>query len=169
MSGAGGPGGRDMVGVIDWVLRKNRDRMTSGMGALHGESPLESLMRMEEGDPDEEWKIRDETIQRVLGFFFAVGPDPLEVVRRVFATAKAVSPELLGDMSLEDIALLCGDGGRATVSARAKRIYNRTLEKAGMKAVKAPYQKSEEAVRTFREAQKGNQNRKNARRRKRQK
>jgi len=163
---------RGMEEVIDFVLRKNADHITAGLGSLEQESPLEALMRKEEGDLEgEEWTIRLEAFHQVLEFLFAEGPEPLAVIRRLYGIVKALKPELTGNMSCEDIALLCNDAvqwdekkgewtaGRATVSARIKRIYNGTLQKAGMRAAKAPFQKSDEAVRTFREAQKGNQNR----------
>lgn len=150
----------DAEKVIDFVLHKNRDSLTSGMGSLSGETPVDALMRKEEGESSDEWKVRDEAFNRLMHFFFEDGPEPLAVIKRLFATAKAVAPHLLGDMSMEDIALLCGDGGRATVSARIKRIYSGKLERAGMRAVKAPCQKSADAVRKFREAQMGNTNRK---------
>ena len=161
-------GERSMEEVIDFVLRKNRERLTAGYGSLESQDPAEALMRKEEGPEPEEWEIRNEAFRQILEFFFQDGPEPLAVLRRVFATVKAVAPHLVGDMSCEDIALICGDGGRATVSARIKRIYNGKLKESGMKAVKAPFQKSEEAVRTFSEAQKGNKNRarKKGRRRK---
>lgn len=72
---------------------------------------------------------------------------------------KAVRPQLLGDMSLEDISLLCGDGGRATVSARIGRIYNGYIEERGGGKVKASFQKSATACGKYAEAAKGNNNR----------
>lgn len=149
-----------MEDVIDFVLRKNADHMTCGTGALSGENPLQALMREESGVEDEqEWKIRGEAFWRFLEFVFEEGPEPLAILRRVYATTKAVAPHLLGDMSMEDIALLSGDGGRATVSARIFRIYNGKLKAAGMRGVKAACQKSDEARETYRQAQKGNRNR----------
>jgi len=86
------------------------------------------------------------------------GIHPLLVLRNFYAAVKATRPEILHDMSMEDIAILCGDGGRATVSARIKRIYNRRLEKVGDMG-RAPCQKSGEASIVFSQAQKGNKNR----------
>ena len=62
-------------------------------------------------------------------------------------------------MSLDDIAVLCGDAGKATVSARIKRVFNRKLEAQGMLGCFAHFQKSPEAVERYRAAQKGNTNR----------
>ena len=62
-------------------------------------------------------------------------------------------------MSLDDIAVLCGDAGKATVSARIKRVFNRKLEAQGMLGCFAHFQKSPEAVEKYRQAQQGNTNR----------
>lgn len=62
-------------------------------------------------------------------------------------------------MSLDDIAALCGDAGKATVSARIKRVFNRRLEAQGMLGCFAHFQKSPEAVEKYRQAQLGNTNR----------
>jgi hypothetical protein len=168
-----------MEEVIDFVFRKNAGTITAGYAAMRQETPLEALMRAEEeAGGEEEWKIRTEAMIQMLEMILQGGPQPLEIIRMVLGLAKALRPDLIGHLSLEDIALLGADAlqwdqaqgkwvaGRATVSARIKRIYNGTLAKAGARAVKAPFQKSEAAVESFREAQKGNRNRtKNRRRR----
>lgn len=160
---------RDMESTIDFVLHRHRERMTTGAQALAGETPLQTLLRQEEGDTEEESKIRVEAIQRTLEYVWAAGEEELlEAWRRFLLLTKALRPDLIGDASLEKIAEWGGDGGRATTSARAKRMYSKMLEAAGFKGVKAPFQKSEAASRKFSEAQKGNRNRtKNMRRKRR--
>lgn len=157
---------RNQEEVIDYVLQKNAARLTAGLGSMDQETPLEALMRAEESAGEgEEWAIRTEAWHTLLEFFFSEGPEPLAVIRQIYGIVKALKPELIGDMSCEDIALLCGDGGRATVSARIKRIYNNLLTKNGSRA-KAPFQKNPEALRSFSRAQRGNKNRtKNQRKR----
>lgn len=86
------------------------------------------------------------------------GMHPLLVVRNFYAAIKATRPELLHDMSMEDIAVLCGDGGRATVSARIKRVYNKRLAEVGDNG-RAPCQKSGAASLVYASAQKRNRNR----------
>ena len=148
---------QEMERRIDEVLHKNRD-------TLHlvniPRTPLEDLLRGERtGDVDEDEmrdEVRLETFRGLMSFIFQSGPEPLSVLRHVFAVAKAVKPELIGDMSLEDISIICADGGRATVSARIQRIYNGTLAKAGMKETRAAFQKTG----NFSDPQRGNQNRK---------
>lgn len=146
----------DMERRIDEVLHKNREN-------LHlvsiPRTPLELLLQGEAGgyEDDDEMRadVRRQTFRGMLEFIFQSGPEPLQVLRHVFAMTKAVRPDLLGDMSLEDISIICADGGRATVSARIQRIYNGTLTKAGMKDARASFQKTG----NFSEPQKGNQNR----------
>jgi hypothetical protein len=122
-------------------------------------TPLEELLSGEGGWDVEETEVRaDErltTFRGMMEFIFQAGPEPLQVLRHVFAIAKAVRPELLGDMSLEDISIICADGGRATVSARIQRVYNGTLAKAGMKDARAAFQKAGD----FSAPQIGNKNR----------
>jgi hypothetical protein len=144
----------EMERRIDEVLHKNREN-------LHlvkiPRTPLEELIAWEEGENDGgEFAQRVEIFHKLLDFFFQDGPEPLQLLRHVFAVTKALRPDLLGDMSLEDISIICADGGRATVSARIQRIYNGTLKKAGMADVRAPFQK----VGNFSAPQKGNTNRK---------
>jgi len=150
---------------MDAVVRKYADHLWSN-DHEGSHTPLDALMAKEEAamaegglNEEEIYRVRCEAYVWLLDFFFADGPNPLEVVRRVLAMVKAIKPELLGGMSLEDLAVLCDDKGRATVSARVKRIYTRFLEGHGAKVTKARFQKSEAAVAKYRAAQKGNQNR----------
>lgn len=149
---------RDQEAKIDAVLRKNA---TALQLVNVPRTPLEELLRGEElWDSAEERELREEerlaTFRRMLEFIFQSGPEPLRVLRYVFALTKAVRPQLLGDMSLDDIAIICADGGKATVSARIERIYNATLEKAGVAAPRAAFQKRSSR---YSEAQVGNKNR----------
>ncbi len=151
---------RDQEARIDAILRKNA-------GNLHlvpeARTPLEDLFRLEDGD--EEIEVRREerllTFRLVMGYIFEAGPEPLSVLRRIFAITKAVRPELIGDMSLEDISVICADGSKATVSARIERIYNKPVAETGAKGVTAAFQKRSGA---YAEAQLGNKNRRKGKR-----
>lgn len=147
---------------IDEVLYKAA--VTTNGFAATTHTPLDALLAREGGDDGEVEEARHdgrkEAFGALLDYFFAEGPEPLALIRRIYAVAKAIRPHLLGDMSLEDIALLCGDGGRATVGERIKRIYNRYIEERGGGRVKAGFQKSETACGKYAAAQKGNSNRK---------
>jgi hypothetical protein len=151
---------------MDAVVRKYAESLWAS-DQDGGHTPLDALMAKEEMGTrgsamteEEVYRVRCEAYVWLLDFFFADGPNPLCVIRRVLSLVKAIKPELIGDMSCEDVAVLCDDTGRATVSARIKRIYTRFLEGHGAKVTKARFQKSDDAVRRYRAAQKGNRNRK---------
>ena len=153
----------DVQRRIDAVIYKNSDAIAGGAQAHVGHTPLDDLMAKEEGDEAAEMvsAVRQETLSRMLDYMFADGCEPINVVRRVFALVKALRPDLIGDMSQEDIAVLCGDGGRATVSARIKRVYNFLLDENGGARGKSRvwHQKSAAAVEAYARAQQGNDNR----------
>lgn len=104
-------------------------------------------------------------LKAAVEWFAMAGPAPLHVVRRVLIITKSLKADVVRGMSLEEMAVLCLDGGRATVCARGKRDYNATIERVGARKVKAPHQKSPEAVANMAQAQKGNRNRQKRRRR----
>lgn len=112
-------------------------------------------------------KIREEKDQKFVSqsfnglcrFWVEEGMDWKRAVSAHLVIVKALRPELIGQMSLEEIAVLCGDKGKATVSARAKRIFSRRLAEAGSAGTHAHFQKSPEAVAKYRAAQMGNTNR----------
>ncbi len=131
----------EILSKIEHVLEKNHasDRLMHPVP-----TPLEALLASEDGEDEEDSMAaaRVETFIKLLEFFFQNGPDPLQVLRNVLAVAKAVRPQVLGDMSMEDISIICADAGRGTVSARIKRIYNAKIEEAGGRPVLAPCQKT---------------------------
>ena len=148
------------------IVRKYADSLWArDQDGVH--TPLDALLRKEEEaemgpgmDAEEIYRVRCEAYVWLLDFFFADGPNPLNVIRRVLSLVKAIKPELIGNMSMEDVATLCDDTGRATVSHRVKRVYTRFLQAQGAKVTKARCQKSERATAKYSEAQMGNQNRK---------
>lgn len=140
------------------VMRKHADRLYQ----VDVHTPLDALLRAEEQaeglSESEEQAVRVETFINTLDFIYSDGPEPLRLVRRILVLAKAIKPELLGGMSMEDIAILSDDSGRATVSARLERVYTRFLKEQGARVTKSRCQKKE--TESYREAQKGNTNRK---------
>jgi hypothetical protein len=114
---------------------------------------------------DKNWDERLKAIRGMLDHIFADGPHPLAVVRRLYGLTKAVRPQCLMDMPLVDLAVLCNDGnghssdGRATQSARIKRLFEEPIKKAGMRGCKAPFQKTTSACDKYAEKARGNQNR----------
>ena len=140
---------------IDRILRKN----LATAHVVTSRTPLEELIAQEDGaeDPEFEMEVRITTFGKLLDFLFQHGPHPLELLRMLYAIVKVLRPHLIADMSLEDLAVLCGDGGKATVSARIERIYNapRDMRKAGHGELRASFQKTG----NYSEPQKGNTNR----------
>jgi hypothetical protein len=114
---------------------------------------------------DKNWDERLKAIRGLLDYIFADGPHPLAVIRRIYGITKAVRPNCIIEMSLADLAVLCDDGrgrssdGRATQSARIKRIFEQPIRKAGMRGFKANFQKNESAGESYSRAQTGNKNR----------
>ena len=111
-----------------------------------------------------------ECFKKLCGLWVSEGHDWKHVVSCHMVVVKALRPELLitvlpdvADsvrmMSLEDLAVICGDKGKATVSARGKRLLNQRIERAGGHGCYAHYQKSASAVARYRAAQMGNHNR----------
>lgn len=111
------------------------------------------------------WEERTRGMVATLDYIFADGPHPLAASRRLYAITKAIRPKCLLDMTCEQIAVLCDDGkgrtsdGRATVSARIKRLFELPLKKAGMRGHKSSFQKTESAVEKYKESARNNQNR----------
>lgn len=164
--------------ALDAVIAKNAHRVAGGCDAHRVHTPMDALIASEvesgldtEGvrECDDAMINRQEIFRTLLNYFFADGINPLDVIRRVYAVAKAVAPDLIADMSLEDLAVLCADGGRATPSARIKRVYNRYIEERGGGVRHAHFQKSPTTVKKYAKAQAGNNNRKKNQRKRRRK
>lgn len=99
------------------------------------------------------------TIVEIVGVLLSQGTAWRQVIAVCYTLAKAFHSHLIAGMSLEDIARLSGDAGRATPSHRGKRLYNHRLEAAGALGTSLPYQKSASVVAKYAEAQRGNTNR----------
>jgi len=143
--------GAEVEEVLRGVTRRRRQRYGGGAA----------------GDSQRAWQYWEslcelgrDTVRRVMRWWWAAGPTPVHPVRRVLGIAKASKPWLVHDMSLEEIAVLGLDGGRATVSARVMRDYNGTIEEHTSAKIRAPFQKTFSAAANMAAAQKGNTNRK---------
>lgn len=99
------------------------------------------------------------TIVAIVEYITCQGKTWKSIVASAYAIAKSFHPHLLAGMSLEDIAVLSGDAGRATPSHRVRRLINKKLADAGAKATSVPFQKSASAIKAYAKAQKGNSNR----------
>lgn len=140
---------------INGVLRKAfRKEVARGREPVYHQTPLADLIAAEEGDEDERQKL----LGQVLDYLYSDGPHPGSVLRRVYGLAKSIRPNLIMNMSLNEVGILFGEG-RASQSARIKRIFNGYLKKATGHDVTLPWQKSAEACEAYSEAAMGNANR----------
>lgn len=162
----------DVVRHIDDVLAKNGllDGHTSATEASQ-RTPFDVLADKEDAeygvsDPEERLALRLEGFRAFIFHVTEDGVHPLALLKRMYATLKAVRPDLLNDMSMADIAVLCGDKGRATVSARVQVVYSRKVAAASRSRAKASCQKSHEGRAAMAKAAMGNSNRSKGARRK---
>ena len=124
--------------------------------AITTRTPLADLLAKEAGEDEQD--ERRETLGVLLRYFFADGPHPGAVVRRVFAVGKAVAPELIVDMTVEELGLMFGET-KAAQSWRIEKIFSNYQRERGVKGFKAGFQKSEHTSAAFSRAQRGNHNR----------
>ncbi len=124
--------------------------------AITTRTPLDDLLAKEE--PADVQEERREALGAMMRFFFADGPHLGCVVRRVFAIGKAITPELIAHMTVEELAQMF-DETKAAQSWRIKKIFSDYQRDRGVKGFKAPFQKSEESRAAFSRAQRGNTNR----------
>lgn len=108
-------------------------------------------------------KNRLEYFQLFLAYLCQGCRQEAEVVRKLLALVRRVSPQLLVSFGLSqaDVARKLGEV-RATTSAREKRHVEKPLKAAGMRGVLGAGTRGEETRRRCAEAQKGNQNRRKA-------
>lgn len=132
-----------------------------GFEAVDTVTPVDAIEPEE--DSTDQQKVRDEAFRKLLGYFFEDGPHPGVVMRRVYATAWALAPEMIGHMSQRDLAKLF-DETPAAVSWRVKKMFDGYLAAAGMRGRLAG-QKSDSARASYSRAQRGNKNRKCGKRR----
>jgi len=145
--------------VIDATLKRVYSREAAhGREPVYHRTPLAELISREEGESSEEFAIRCEGADRQLEYFFADGPDPRHVIRRVYAWVKARRADLILNMTHHEIGLLLGES-RAAGSYRVKKIVNRRLKAAGFLGTQLPGQKSSSACEKYAAAAEGNHNR----------
>lgn len=137
------------------AMRRN-PHLVSPQRAL---TPFEELAAREASDhPEEVTLIREEAIGTWLGWLFEGGIKPAEATKRLFVFARGFRPELILNMSGEEIADLFGQT-RAAESHRSRKVIEATLRKAGAKFTDQPYQKSASTRRKCAASAKGNRNR----------
>ena len=143
---------------INSVLARKALKHGYRQEAVTHEAPLTELIAAEEQAAAAAGLGRGDVLKRMLQFFYADGQHPGAVVRRVFAVAKAIDPDLLGHMTLEDVGEMLGET-KAAQSWRVKKIFSGYQKQAGARGFKASFQKSEDACVAMSRAQRGNKNR----------
>jgi hypothetical protein len=108
---------------------------------------------------EEDRETVQESLRSLALLLVSQGTRPRHITGVVYCLAKTLKPELIASMSLETIAVLSGDKGRATPQARCNRIYTLLLEQAGARATRYHHQKSATTAERCRAAQMGNSNR----------
>lgn len=145
--------------VIDETLRKVWSReQAHGREPVFTRTPLDELLALEGGEEVEEHSIRLDAFRRLLDYYFADGPHPGVVIRRVFAIAKALRPSLVLNMSLEEIGLMLGET-KAAGSWRIKQLVNRPVAARSGHGTQLPWQKSAKACANYAASSSGNSNR----------
>lgn len=140
--------------VLGAVYRRNGESFE----AVDNRTPLDSLLAEEEQMDSQEQFIRVETFRKLLGYVFAEGPDPARSMRRLYALGKSYTPELLFNISDQEIAMIFGET-RAAVSWRRDKLVTKKLEAAGARGTHVRCQKTEGARLKYAKAQMGNRNR----------
>lgn len=143
--------------VMGSIHRKLGDRSLEGEVA----PPFAEFEQGPDGEAADaiDYHVAVRAMRNVFAYVMADGPEPLKAMKRFYALCKAYYPDLLRDMSDEQMATLFRET-RAAVSARRMRMVTKKLEAAGFKGTHVRCQKSEAARRRFSAAQRGNQNRK---------
>jgi hypothetical protein len=142
---------------IDRVLHAAWKRLPKNEG-VDLRTPDEDLMAAEDFRDalrEEFGGERVETFHRLMNFFFGGGSrraHPCEVLRRLYAVAYALRPDLILHMGDRDIGMMFGETP-AAVSWRMHRIFDGKLHVRSAKR--------EESRGSYREASMGNNNRRN--------
>lgn len=160
-----------MAGPLEWVpaaevaqvLERRAGRLAAVRAAASSRGALSTWFTSLSEEADQ--RTVERTMDALLDLLLENGQRWQSAVQVAYALVKGLSPELLGGMSLAEIAILGGDAGRATPSARIKRIYSRRVEAAGLSATFLHFQKGATVVEKYRIAARGNQNRRKKRRR----
>lgn len=129
----------------------------------NGQGPgmFDDLDEQEEGmriEGEEAMRIALEAHFWLLDFLFADGPHPGKVMRRLYAWVKKYRPEAVWDMGYRDMGKLFDESG-AAIEWRVSVLLDDYAKAKGLRGVKMPWQRSEEANRNYSAVQAGNANR----------
>ncbi|MEQ1862454.1 MAG: hypothetical protein ABMA13_21255 [Chthoniobacteraceae bacterium] len=121
------------------------------------DTPLSALVEGEDGMLDE-WGIRNETIRKFFEYLTADGPEPWQIMRRLYAAGSHMMQRPFCDLNLREKSLMFGDSHGAQ-HWRMKRMVIDPLMRNGARSIKAPGMKSGRAAEAAAVAATGNNNR----------
>lgn len=119
---------------------------------------IEMQLLLESAVDVEDSLVRAKAMETWLGRIWDGGPRLGAAMKALYVDTRALAPELILNMSGDEIADLFAQG-RAAESARVKQRVNRRLLHAGFRHGTLRFQKSATACRTYAESQRGNTNR----------
>lgn len=147
-----------MLGVLGKLDRKIGDSYLACEGAPNESEALSMESGSEAAGDSVTQFIRVQAMRAMFRYCLVEGPDIAKVMKRFYGLGRAYYPELLWNMSDEDLAVMFGET-RAAVSARRNRIVTKKLADAGFKGTRVRCQKSEGSIEKYADAQIGNRNR----------
>lgn len=119
---------------------------------------IEMRLMMESAIDPEDSLIRAKAMEAWLARVWDAGPRLGEAMKALYVEARSIAPELILNMSGDEIAQLFNQG-RAAESARVKQRVNAVLIRAGFRRATLRFQKSVSACRTYAAKARGNKNR----------
>lgn len=131
---------------------RRREGRTWAMGQISTLEIMESVADSSEA------LIRAQAMEVWLARVWNAGPKLSEALKNLFVEARALAPELILNMSGEEISDLFGQG-RAAESARVKKRVNDVFTRAGFRYSALRFQKSATACRKYAARAKGNKHR----------
>ena len=145
------------------LTRAYRGAANTWTGDLTRQADGAALWRMEEAGGADEVALRRATLARWCRLVWEQGARLGPALKAFYALARSYSPELMLNMSQEDVGAFFGQV-RATTSAREKQLINTRLARAGYRKTTLRGQKSETACATYARRAQGNHNRAGANR-----
>lgn len=100
-------------------------------------------------------EIRRTVFLALMEFFWAEGPHPIKVLKRLFHITLNVDPKRLYFMNQTQLARLLNET-RAAFCAREKKVWEEFLSSRGFVGTRGPGKKSDEARATYRRLRRGN-------------
>lgn len=119
---------------------------------------IEMQLLVEDAMEPDDALIRAKAMEAWLARVWDAGPRLPEALKAIFVEARAIAPELILNMTGDEISRLFGQG-RAAESARVKQRVNVFLARAGFRRTTLRFQKSETACRRYAERARGNHHR----------